>query len=87
LGDFFYYIKEKKIMKSIRTSTIFIWILAQTILSVFFYLGDKYVSGGEAVITFLLSIPLALFVQWLRDIITTKNISNSEEQDNSEISQ
>ena len=86
MGLFLLY-KRKKIMKSIRTSTIFIWILTQTVLSVFFYLGDKYVSGGEAVITFLLSIPSTMFIQWLRDIITTKNISNSEEQDNSEISQ
>jgi hypothetical protein len=74
-------------MKSIRTSTIFIWILTQTFISIFFYIGDKFISGGEAVITFLLSIPLTMFVQWLRDLITTKNISNSEEQDNSEISQ
>lgn len=73
--------------KEIRTSTIFIWVLSQTFISIFFYLGDKFISGGEAIITLLLSIPLTMLIQWLRDLMMVKDITNSEEQDNSEISQ
>lgn len=50
----------------IKTSTIFVWIIAQTIISILFYLEDNFVSGLEAILTFILSIPFTVFIQWLR---------------------
>jgi hypothetical protein len=52
----------------IKVSTIFIFIVTQTIISIFFYLGDSFISGVEAIIILLLSIPLTYFVEWLRGI-------------------
>jgi hypothetical protein len=43
-----------------------------------FYLGDKFVSGGEAVITLLASIPLTMFIQWVREISQMPPKNDSE---------
>ena len=71
--------------KEIRISTIYTWIITQTLLSIIFYLNDNFVSGGEAIIIFLLSIPFTMLVQWLRDLRESTDSKDSE--DNSEISQ
>jgi hypothetical protein len=62
----------------VRVSTIIIFIICQTIISVGFYLGDRFVSGGEAVITLLASIPLTMFVQWIREISSLPPQNDSE---------
>lgn len=62
----------------IRFSTIIIFIICQTIISVGFYLGDKFVSSGEAVITLLASIPLTMFIQWVREISQMPPKNDSE---------
>lgn len=58
---------------SIKTSTIWIFIVVQTILSIFFYVGDNFVSAGEALIIFLTSIPITYGIQFLREIKEMKN--------------
>lgn len=52
----------------IKLSTFIIFLICQIIISLGFYLDDKFVSSGEAVFTFLLSIPLTMFIQWIREI-------------------
>jgi hypothetical protein len=71
--------------KEIRISTIYTWIITQTLLSIIFYLNDNFVSGGEAIIIFLLSIPFTMLVQWLRDL--RESTDSKDSQDDSEISQ
>jgi len=52
----------------IKTSTVFIFILTQIILSVLFYLGDSFVSGAEAILILIISIPATIFIEWLRGV-------------------
>lgn len=75
MEDFFFiiYNKEHSMKLSIKTSTIWVFILVQTILSVIFYVGDNFVSAGEAVIIFLTSIPLTYGIQFLRELRQVKN--------------
>ena len=54
--------------KEIRISTILVWFAVQTIVSIIFYLNDDFVSGIEALITFVVSIPLTYLIQKLRDL-------------------
>jgi hypothetical protein len=53
---------------SIKVSTIWIFILTQTIISILFYIGDKFISAGEAITIFLVSLPITYFIQWLREV-------------------
>lgn len=66
-------------MKSIKISTIYIWFAIQTILSVIFYYDDKMVSGIEALITFLLSFPLTIFILWIKGDYNKKKEEPSTE--------
>jgi hypothetical protein len=67
----------------VKYSTIFVWIISQTIISILFYLGDSFVSGWEAILTFVLSIPLTMLIQWIRGEYKTIE----KDEDNSEASQ
>lgn len=51
----------------IKVSTVIVFILAQTFLACMFYAYDRYVDGVDAIITFIASIPLTIFIQWMRD--------------------
>ena len=51
----------------VKVSTIIVFILAQTFLSLAFYSHDRYIDGIDAIIIFISSIPLTIFIQWLRD--------------------
>ena len=53
-------------MKEIKISTIYVWIISQTILSILFYLNDDFIDGWEALSIFISSFPITIFVQWLR---------------------
>ena len=53
-------------MKEIKISTIYVWILSQTFLSILFYLNDDFIDGWEALSIFVASFPLTIFIQWLR---------------------
>lgn len=77
-GDPFFIIYNIKInfyiMKlSVKISTIWVFIIAQTLISIIFYLGDKFVSGWEALLTFIISIPLTYLIQWFRGENNSKN--------------
>lgn len=61
---------------SVKISTIITWFVVQTILSIAFYFGDKFVSGGETVIILLLSFPITYFIVWLREL---KSMSKDED--------
>lgn len=58
---------------TLKVSTVFIFILTQTILSIFFYLGDSFISGIEAIIIFIMSIPATIFIEWMRGINILSN--------------
>jgi len=53
---------------TIKVSTVFIFIVAQAILSIFFYLGDSFISGIEAILILIMSIPVTIFIEWLRGV-------------------
>jgi hypothetical protein len=76
LRTFFFYIHYKNKLNNmnleIRISTLFVFILTQTIISIFFYMGDNFVSGWEAIFTLILSIPLTYLIQKLRDKLSER---------------
>ena len=53
-------------MKEIKISTIYVWIITQTILSILFYLNDEFIDGWEAIAIFVSSFPMTICIQWLR---------------------
>lgn len=62
---------------SVKISTIITWFVVQTLLSIIFYFGDKFISASEAVIILLLSFPITYFIVWLRELK-----SDSKDEDN-----
>ncbi len=72
-------------MKSIRVSTVFMWIISQTILSILFYFDDNFISSKEAIVIFFLSIPLTIFIQWMRGEYKLKPNTQEVEDTNSDI--
>lgn len=51
----------------VKVSTLIVFILSQTFLSLMFYAHDKYIGGVDAIMIFILSLPMTFFIQWLRD--------------------
>jgi hypothetical protein len=66
-------------MKSIKIRTLYTFIITQTLISILFYLGDNFVSAGEAVITFILGIGLTYLIEFLREIKDSKDSNNSQD--------
>jgi hypothetical protein len=56
----------------IRISTIYVFFILQTLLSICFYLPDKYVDGKELIWIVGISIPLTWAIQKLRDKLGAK---------------
>jgi hypothetical protein len=50
---------------AIKVSTVFIFILTQVVLSILFYLDDSFISGIEAIVILIISIPVTFFIEWM----------------------
>lgn len=62
---------------NIKYSTIFNFIIVQTILSICFYIDDNYINRWEAVSIVLLAIPITYFAEWLKKVNSVQ-----DDQDN-----
>ncbi len=78
METFFYYIKENLFImwSSPRLSSIFIFILAQAIVSIFFFIDDDFISGDETWKILVIGALITFGIQWYRGIFKTpKNLN------------
>jgi len=78
METFFYYIKEKFFImwNSPRLSSVFIFILVQAIVSIFFYMDDNFISGGETLWILAIGALITFVIQWYRGMFKTpKNLN------------
>jgi hypothetical protein len=78
METFFYYIKENSFImwNSPRLSSVFIFIIAQAIVSIFFYMDDDYISGKESLMVLGIGVMITIIIQWSRGMFKTpKNLN------------